>query len=65
VTREEYLESGSSASRRKFPGWQSSRPEDPEISKIAQESIVEERSQLSRKPSRPRMRTTTTSGRRR
>lgn len=66
VTRAEYLESGSNASRRKFPGWQSSSASgDSEISKIAQESMNEERGQLSRKPSRPRMRTTTTSSRRR
>jgi actin-related protein 6 len=65
VTREEYLESGSSASRRKFPGWQSSGSGDPEITKVVPESMNEERSQPSRKPSRPRMRTNTTSGRRR
>ncbi|KAG1837315.1 hypothetical protein DFJ58DRAFT_917398 [Suillus subalutaceus] len=58
VTREEYLEVGSNASRRTFPGWQSSSaPGDAEISKITQESMVEDRGQLSRKPSRSRMRT--------
>jgi len=65
VTREEYLESGSNASRRKFPGWQSSGSGDPEITKVIPESTNEERAQPSRKPSRPRMRTNTTSGRRR
>lgn len=66
VTREEYLESGSNASRRKFPGWQSSGlTGDSEISKTVQESVVEDRGQTSKKPSRPRMRGNTTSGRRR
>ncbi|KAG0709921.1 hypothetical protein DFH29DRAFT_886519 [Suillus ampliporus] len=50
----------------KFTGWQlSPAPRDPEISKIVQESMIEDKGQLSRKPSRPRIRTTTTSGRRR
>lgn len=65
VTREEYLESGSNASRRKFPGWESSGPAEPENGKIVPESMVEERGQPSKKPSRPRMRTNTVSGRRR
>lgn len=62
VTREEYFEVGSNASRRKFPGWQvSSAPGD----EGAQESMMEDRSQPSRKPSRARARTTTAPGRRR
>ncbi|OJA12187.1 hypothetical protein AZE42_03943, partial [Rhizopogon vesiculosus] len=66
VSREEYLESGSNASRRKFPGWQSSGlTGDPEISKVVHESTIEERGQPSKKPSRPRMRANTTSSRRR
>ncbi|KAG1901091.1 actin-related protein Arp6 [Suillus fuscotomentosus] len=66
VTREEYLEVGSNASRRKFPGWQSSSaPGDADISKITQESMIEDRGQPSRKPNRSRMRTTTAPGRRR
>lgn len=60
VTREEYLEVGSNASRKKFPGWQSSSaPGDAEISKITQESMIEDRPQPSRKLSRPRVRATT------
>jgi actin-related protein 6 len=59
VTREEYLEVGSNASRKKFPGWQSSSaPGDAEISKITQESMIEDRPQPSRKLSRPRVRAT-------
>lgn len=66
VTREEYLEVGSNASRKKFPGWQSSSATgDAEIIKTTQESMIEDRSQPSRKPSRPRPRTTTAPGRRR
>lgn len=65
VTREEYLEVGSNASRKKFPGWQSSSaPVDAEISKTTQESVMEDRGQPNRKPSRSRMRTTTAPGRR-
>ncbi|KAG1818747.1 uncharacterized protein BJ212DRAFT_108290 [Suillus subaureus] len=65
VTREEYLEVGSNASRKKFPGWQSSSaPGDAEISKATQESVMEDQGQPNRKPSRSRMRTTTAPGRR-
>jgi actin-related protein 6 len=61
VTRE-YLEVGSNASRRKFPGWQSSSAPGDEST---QESMIEDRSQPNRKPSRARARTTTAPGRRR
>jgi actin-related protein 6 len=62
VTREEYFEVGSNASRKKFTGWQSSSAPGDEST---QESMIEDRSQPSRKPSRARARTTTAPGRRR